>query len=220
MARKPIKRVKRKPRGIQIPNRETPAERAQRSAVMQITQHPQYEHVLRAIRAGVPNSQIAEHFISKGIFEWNQKTAVGYLQYFRKAQPGLCKPQAPVGSDEPTNPLASYDHLFDGAMNIIDPETELVRAIALQKARIGMAFNTEREMNLLMVSTRKEMEELREALMDLAKLRGLWGGSMDINLHGYSETVKDDLKGIQHDEGQRNVIATLVADLGKQKVGP
>lgn len=217
MARKPVKKLKRKTRHVHVPGKETPSQRAQRTAVQTIMDNPHYPAILQAIRAGIPNTKIAEHYISRGVFDQNQKTMVGYLQYFRKAQPGLCKPQAP-NEDDP-NHVAGYDHFFDGNNLIIHEETELLRLIALQKARIGMAFSNEREIQVLIQSNRREVEELRNLLMDLAKLRGLWGNSMDVNLHGYSETVKDDLKGIQQDEGQRNIIATLVADLGNMKVG-
>lgn len=219
MARRPLKKVKRQPRHVHVPGAETPADKAQRTAVQQITQNPFYPAILAAIRQGVPNTKIAEHFIARGAFEVNQKTATGYLQYFRKAQPGLCKPQKPEGSEEPSNPISGYDHLFDGNSIIIHEETELLRLIALQKARIGMGFNNEREINVLMQSNRREVEELRNLLMDLAKLRGLWGNNVNVSFTGYSESVKDDLKGIQQDEGQRNVIATLVADLGNRKIG-
>jgi hypothetical protein len=167
--------------------------------------------ILKAIRQGTPNSKIAEFCIARGIFDVNQKTATGYLQYFRKMQPGLCRPQAPTGDDMP-----GIDHLFDGNSLILDEETEILRLIAFQKARLGIAFQNEREINVLMQSHKKEVEELRELILALAKLRGKLGNTMDINFNGYSETVKDDLKGIQQDEGQRNTIAALVADLAQQ----
>lgn len=210
MSKKPTKK-RRLTRNVKVPGQESAAERQTRTAVQFIMGNPHYQTILKTIRQGVPNSKIAEHFISRGVFDGvNQKTAVGYLQYFRRAQSGLCKPQPP-GEDDP----AGYDHLFDGNSIIIDEETELLKLISLQKARIGLGFYNEREIQVLITSNRKEIEELRNLLMDLAKLRGLVGSHMDINLHGYSDTVKDDLKGIKQDEGQRNVIATLVTDLAK-----
>lgn len=201
------RRIKKTKRSIKVAGQETPAERQARTAVRMITDNPHYPLILKAIRAGTPNSKIAEWGISRGYFDVNQKTAVGYLQYFRKTQPGMCRPQ-----EDPN--LSGYDHLIDGNGVVFDEETELLKLIALQKARIGMAFNNERQLNMLMTSNRREIEELRELLMSLAKLRGL-GSTMDLNLHSYSDTVRDDLKGIKQDEGQRNTIATLVADLAK-----
>lgn len=217
MARRPVKKIKKRPSRHINTGRETPAERAQRTAVQAIMDHRHYTAILQAIRQGVPSGKIAEHFIGRGVFDWNQKTAVGYLNYFRKAQPGLCKPQKPDDDDD--DMVAGYDHFFDGNLGIIHEETELIRLINLQKARLGMAFRNEREINVLIASNRREVEELRNLLMELARLRGLWGNSMEVNLNGYSESVKDDLKGIQQDEGQRNVIATLVADLGNVNSG-
>ncbi len=214
MSRRPVKKIKRKSRVVKTANSESAVERQTRSAVQNITTNPHYHSIIKAIQQGVPNSKIAEHFIARGVFEMNQKTAVGYLQYFRKARPNLCRPQAP-SEDKP----ASYDHFFDGNSSIIHEETELLKLIELQKSRLAMGFNSEREINLLMTSTRREVKELRELLMDLAKLRGLWGNSMEVNLNGYSEGVKDDLKGIQQDESQRNMIATLVSDLASVPVG-
>jgi len=207
--RRPVKKLKRRKRHIYT-GKETAGERAARTAVQYIMGNPHYHMILKAIRQGTPNSTIAEFCISRGVFDVNQKTAVGYLQYFRKMQPGLCKPQAPNDDDINT---AGYDHLFDGNSIILDEETEILKMIALQKARLGIAFKNEREIGVLMQSHRKEFEELRELILSLAKLRGKLGNSLDVNLHGYSDTVKDDLKGIQQDEGQRNTIAALVADL-------
>lgn len=216
MSRKPTKR-KRIKRHVKIPGQETAAERQTRTAVQYIMGNPHYETILKAIRSGVPNSKIAEHFVTNGVFDVTQKTAVGYLQYFRRAQPRLCKPLPP--SDEQSAGTDYLDRVFDGAQIIIDEETELLRAIALQKARLGIAFSNERHMDVIMNSNRKEVEELRNLLMDLAKLRGKVGNSMDLNIHGYSDNVKDDLKGIKQDEGQRNIIATLVTDLAKVSDG-
>jgi hypothetical protein len=213
MAKRKVKRVKRKVRHVHIPGRETASERQMRTAVQFIMQNPYYTQILKAIRQGVPNSKIAEHFIDRGAFDVNQKTAVGYLQYFRKAQPGLCRPQVIDENSRAATPNDYLDRIFDGNMVIMDEETELLRLIAIQKARLGMGFANEREIQVLMESNRKEVEELRNLIMDLAKLRGLVGNKMDVNLHGYSDNVRDDLKGIQQDEGQRNLIATLVADL-------
>lgn len=204
----PRKRPKRK---IAVVGRETPAERQARTAVQFVMKNPHYNMILKAIRSGTPNSKIAEWCISRGFMDVNQKTAVGYLQYFRKMQPGLCKPQA-----DPN--LPGYDHLFDGNAAIVDEEIELLKLIQLQKARIGLAFTNEREINMLLNGSRREIEEMRELLMALARIRGLVGTRMDVNLHGYSDSVKDDLKGIQQDEGHRNVIATLVADLAQMEV--
>lgn len=211
MSRKPQKN--RKKRQVRIPGQETAAERQSRTAVQYIMGNPHYEVILKAIRSGVPNSKIAEHFCSNGVFDVTQKTAVGYLQYFRRAQPKLCKPLPP--SEDSSAGTDYLDRMFDGSQIIIDEETELLRAISLQKARLGIAFNNERHMDVIMNSNRREVEELRSLLMDLAKLRGKVGNQMDVNIHGYSDNVKDDLKGIKQDEGQRNMIATLVADIAK-----
>lgn len=206
--RKPRKRIKTTKRKVTIPGQETPAQRQMRTAVRVIQDSPHYNTVLRQIRAGTPNSKIAEWAISRGFFDMNQKTLVGYLQYFRKAQPGLCKPQAPADQT-----LGGYDHLFDGNAVMVDEETELLRLIQLQKARLGIGFNNERNINMVLRDNRREVEELRNLLMDLAKLRGLVSSSMDVNVKGYGNSVAEDLKGIKQDEQQRAMISTLMTDL-------
>lgn len=212
--KRPVK--KRKGRHVKVPGKETAAERAARTAVQFIMGNPHYPIILRAIRQGTPNSKIAEFCIGRGIFDVNQKTAVGYLQYFRKMQPGLCRPQPPSEDGDSAPAIDYIDNMFDGNSIIMDEETELLRLINLQKARLGIMFQNERQINVLMASSKKEVEELRELILSLAKLRGKIGNSMDVNIHGYSDSVKDDLKGIQQDEGQRQTIATLVADLANQ----
>lgn len=196
------KRIKR---NLKVAGVETPSDRAARTATRFIMDNYAYPMILQSIRQGTPNSKIAEWAITRGYVDVNQKTMVGYLQYFRKQQPGLCKPQE--------GDMPGYDHHFDGNAAVLDEETELLKLINLQKARLGIAFDNERQVTMLISSNRREVEELRNLIMDLAKLRGLVGNSMDVSIHGYSDTVRDDLKSIKQDEGMRNTVATLVADL-------
>jgi hypothetical protein len=193
-------------RKIKIKGHETPAERQARTAVQFIMNNPHKDAIINIIRSGVPNSRIAEWGVSRGIFDVNQKTAVSYLQYFRKVHPEMCRP---VETDDD---LSYLDGLFNGSVQVIDEETELLRLIAVQKTRLGIGLRNERQISMLMQSNRREVEELRNLIIDLAKLRGLIKTGGDININ-YGETIKDDLKSIQQDEHQRNVIASLVTDL-------
>lgn len=213
-----IKKLKRTPRQIKVAGQETPTERQARTAVRYIMDNRHSTQIMTAIREGVSNQRIAETGITRGWFEHNQKTVVSYLQYFRKHQPGLCKPHA-KGEDlqDPRN--FGYDHLFDGNNTIIDEELELVRLIKLQQARLGIGFLNERRLGMLLQSNRKEVSELRDLIMELARLRGVVKSGMDVNVMGYQQGVKEDLKSIQQDEQQRSVIATLVSDLMVQTHG-
>lgn len=205
------KRVVRAKRNIRIAGQETQGERQARTAVRFIMDNPYYKFILQAIREGTPNSRIAEVGIQRGWFEVNQKTVVTYLQYFRKKQPGLCRPQPHLESE---NAPMGFSDLFDGNMSIVDEEVELVRLIKLQQARLGIAFRNEREIGVLLSSNRREVSELRELIMELARLRGLSSSSnVNVNMLGYTQSVKEDLKGIQQDEQNRNMIATLVHEL-------
>lgn len=208
---KPLKRRLR--RNIRIDGQETAGERQARTAVRFIMDNRYYTSILKSLRAGTPLSKIAEHGVARGWFEVNQKTALSYLQYFRKMQPGLCKPQAISDKGDETNDLEYINKLVSGAELIVDEETELLRLIEVQKIRLGIGVMNERRLNMLMQSNRREVEELRNLIIDLAKLRGLITNNTNVHINGYSETVREDLKGIQQDEHQRNVIATLVSDL-------
>jgi hypothetical protein len=209
-------RKKRLVRKVKVQGQETASERQMRTATRFIMDNRHYDTIVGMLRKGIPNSKIAEWAVVKGVFDCNQKTAVGYLQYFRRSQPGLCTPVI-THEDRETIPETGfgYDNLFDANNLIVDEETELVRLIALQQARLGIGFKNERQLNMLMSTNRREVEELRSLLMDLAKLRGKWGASIDVNVKNYNAGVMDDLKGIQQDEGQRQTIATLVSDLQK-----
>lgn len=207
------RRIKR--RAIKVAGQESATERQTRTAVRVISGNPYYQEILQAIRSGAPNTKIAEWMVINGMIDATQKTVVGYLQYFRKAEPRLCKPLAPsyIGDD---NPLEDkYNGLMNGRSIVLDEETELLKLIKFQQMRLGIGFQSEHQINMLMQSNRREVEELRNLIMDLAKLRGLVSGqgSVSVNLNHYSPAVNDDLKGIQQDEGQRNTMASLVADL-------
>lgn len=197
-------------RRLKIKGQETAAERQARTAVRFIMDNPHYKHLMAIIRSGTPNTKIAEWAISRGIFDVNQKTAVAYLQYFKKRHPELCRPK--VLEEDENDQISYLDRVFNGALQVVDEETELLRLIALQKARLGIAFQNERQINILMQSNRREVEELRNLIIDLAKLRGHIKTGGDINI-SYGDTIRDDLKSIQQDEQQRTVIATLVKDL-------
>ena len=208
-----IKRQKKNKRRIKVSKQqETATERQMRTAVQVIMDNPHYPTILKWLRKGIPNSVIAEQAINRDMFDITQKTLVGYLQYFRRAQPGMCKPEQPSDSQLQ---MAGYDHLFSGYDAITDEETELLRLIELQKARLGIGFNSERNINMLMQANRREVEELRNLLMDLAKLRGKTSNGFDVNVKNYNTEVVDDLKGISQDERTRQVIATLATDLTK-----
>ena len=208
------RRVKRR---VTVKGQETPAERQMRTAVRVIMDNVHYETILKLVRAGTPNTKIAEWAIMRGYADVNQKTFVGYLQYFRKAQPNLCKPQIPADEDDDDMEVRlnglGYDHLFDGNKIVLDEELEMLRLIKLQQARLGISFKNERQMGIVLADNRREVEELRNLIMDLAKLRGLVGNNMSVSFLNHPESVKDDLKGIQQDEKQRNTIASLVTDL-------
>jgi hypothetical protein len=209
-------RRKRTVRKLTVKGQETASERQARTATRYILDNKHYDTILNMMRSGLPNTKVAEWAIGSGAFDCNQKTAVGYLQYFRRTNPDMCKP---VLSHEDAASIPTtgfgYDNLFDVYATVIDEETELVRLIKLQQARLGIGFGNERNINMTMQQNRREVEELRNLLMDLAKLRGKHGGSMDINVRNYNSGVVDDLKNIAQDEGQRNTIATLVSDLQK-----
>lgn len=208
----PIKKRPTLTRQIKVAGQETPAERQARTAVRFIMDNRYYRFILKAIQDGVPNTRIAETGIARGWFDQNQKTVVSYLQYFRKHQPGMCKPQA-KGEDLTDNDNLGIGDLFDMNAVIIDEEVELIRLIRFQQARLGIAFRNERNITMLLSTNRREVSELRELIMELARLRGNVKSTMDVNLNGYNQTVKEELKGIQQDEQQRSVIATLVQDL-------
>jgi hypothetical protein len=212
MSQAPVKKLKRPLRNIKVVGQESPTERQARTAVRYIMDNNYYNLILKAIRDGVPNQKIAEAGIGRGWFDQTQKTVVSYLQYFRKHQPGLCRPQ-PKGDDMNNPANLGFDDLFDGNATILDEEVELLRLIKLQQARLGIGFRNERNIGALLASNRREVQELRNLIMDLAKLRGVVTDNMNVNMIGYNPNVVEDLKGIQQEEGQRNVIAALVKDL-------
>lgn len=201
---KPVRKIKRTISLVKPKDDETATERQSRTAVRFITNNPYYSVILKMLQAGHPNQQIADWGIKRNIFDVNHKTVVGYLQYFRKAHPELCRPRP---SDEETD----LDKLFEGHILIADEETELLRLIALQKARLGIGYMNEKRMNMLLRDNRKEVAELRELIMELARLRGIVKDTFSVNVN-YGDTVKQDLASIRQDEQNRSVIANLVSD--------
>ena len=216
--RRPVrKRIKQRQAKF-VGQKETAGDRAKRTAVKFIRDHSEFPMMLCALREGQPPKSIAEHLIDRGLVAINMKTMIGYLQYFRKANPVLCRPQAltPQLNNEGNyieGSLPGYDHLFDGHAAIVDEETEILRLIQLQKSRLGLGYQSERNMGLLMQHTVKDVQALGDLLEKLAKLRGKVGSRVDMNVHHYDERVKGDLKAIEQDENQREMLANMVAEL-------
>ena len=211
-----MKDIRKRParkRVLKLPGVETASERQARTAVSVITQSPFYSVILKMIRQGTPNTTIAAHCVTRGYLQVNQKTAVSYLQYFRAKNPSIC---APVVKDDITAE-DNLDNLFDAAGIALDEETELLRLISVQKARLGINYKNERNLGALLDSGSKDVKELRELLEALARLRGKLssgGASLDVNVHsGYQEAVRGDLQGLTQDENTRNMLSSMVGDL-------
>lgn len=186
-------------------DKDSSAFRTAKAANNYIKEHAHYKHILAAIREGTSNTDIAEFMIARGLTNVNQKTMITYLQYFRRLNVALC---APVAGD-----LSEYDTLFDGAAITPTAEVELMKLIRLQKTRVAIDFGNERGINKLFSSTNKEITVLRELIMDLAKLRGVIATKGMEGVEGYSEDVKNDLKGLIQEENQRKALANMVGEL-------
>jgi hypothetical protein len=190
----------------------TASEKFDHYAVSYISRHSQYPHVLGAIRLGTGNSDIADHFINRGHFtDISRKTLVNYLSAFRRNKPELCKP-----TDGSTT-LMDYDHLFDGNALSMTEEVELLKLIALQKSRIAIDFQAERNIGKLFNTTAKEVQVLGELVERLAKIKGTikpasaTGASVNDD-----ESVRAGIDAIRQDEAQRQVIRSAVNDIMKK----
>lgn len=197
------------------PEPESATARASKQAVRFMENHPYLPVILQAIRAGTPNRTIAEFCIDRGYFDVNVKTAIGYLQYFRKAKPDLCKPPQGIQAIGPDGlPVWSYDGLFDGNAVVLDAATEMLKLINLQKMRVSIDFNTERGMQKLFSSNAKEIQVLRELMETYATITGQMGKASGQNaLTGYDDSIKSDLQGLHHEERQRSVLSSVVRQL-------
>lgn len=188
----------------------TAYERQTRVALNYINQHPQYNAIVGMIRLGTSNADIADFFIDRGDFQVNRKTAVSYLSMFRRANPDVCKPSEDMAE------INSYDHLFDGNKAALTAEVELAKLIALQKTRLAIDFNSERNIGKLFNTTHKEVQVLADMVERYAKLKGgvvgSGGASTGVPL---DEGVKDGIQNIQHDEQKRNALTNAIFQLLK-----
>lgn len=187
----------------------TAYERQTRVALNYINKHPQYHAIVSMMRLGTSNADIADFFIERGDFQVNRKTAVSYLSMFRKANPEACKPS------EDDNELTSYDHLFDGNKAVLTAETELAKLIALQKTRIAIDFQSERNIGKLFNTTHKEVQILADMVEKYAKLKGGVVGGASLAGVPLDEGVKDGIQNIQHDEQKRNALTNAIFQMLK-----
>lgn len=214
-----LRPIKRRLRIKGQPEAESASVRAAKQAVRYVESNRYLPVILTAIRSGTPNATIADFCIERGYFNVNYKTAISYLQYFRKAKPDLCKPPVGLQSLGPDGqPMWSYDGLFDGNAVILDTATELRKLIEVQKMRVSIDFNTERGMQKLFNTNSKEVQVLRELLETYATVTGQIGkNTASHGVQHYDDSVKADLQGLQIEERQRAVLSSVVQQL-KEKV--
>ena len=225
MTKKPINRLRRikpapKKNGAGDPSEKKPLTSAQKqdlAAVNFVMHHPHYLNILGAIRLGTTNADIADHFIQAGYFTINRKTAMTYLACFRRVRPDLCKPTNDESAAHSTNALKDYDHLFDGNVLALSTETELLKLIAVQKARVAIDFNSERNIGKLFNTTSKEVEVLGGLFEKLHKIKNgtgtnalAQGGAV---FAGNEDEIKDGLQALKHDEASRNAMSGMIHDI-------
>ncbi len=194
---------------------ESATERAAKIAVKYIQHSPYYSYILQMIREGTSNKDLAEWGIEHGWFDVNMKTVISYLQYFKRQSPTLIRPVTP--EYETGSEIKGYDYLFDGNAAAMSIETELLKLIKLQKARHAIDFHSERSIGKLFNTSNKEVQVLAELMMHYAKLKGMTGADMNVQVSGhYDENVRSDLQGIHHEERQRAVLTAVAAKLAEQ----
>jgi hypothetical protein len=170
-----------------------------------IFNHPKFSTIINAMREGIPLREIARWFSREQWIEINEETFFQYLHVFRRRNLKLVESQ----NEE------FIDHLVHANQPNIDVKSELNRLFRLQKLRLKIDVQTEKEMGKLFNTTHREVEKAHEILETIAKMDGhlgIGGGGREEAV-AISEDVRDELESLTRDEAKRNNLTTLAGQL-------
>lgn len=201
-------RIPKLVRRLPMSMKNTGTEKTYTTQERYIRNHPRKDVIIASLREGIACSEIARWFAESGWIDITQKSFEQYLLTFRRLNPDII-----YGKDN-----NSIDDLMDAHKPNANVKTELMRLYRLQKVRIKIDVMNEQEINKLFNTTHKEIEAARLLLETIAKIDGDIGtanqpsGKVDDLADAQA---RDALRNVVSDEGQRDRMTSLVANLVK-----
>ena len=184
----------------------------ERSHARQILDMPvkQRDRVIRYIREGIPTGKIAQHFADGGLITVSAKSFAQYITAFKRLHGDLI--------EDYQAPHVTLDQFFEGAQPELDEEATLEQLLRLQKGRLGIAHQFERNTNLLNPNLHREVDATTRVVEALAKLRGKTVGAGRPEKDGLAlpADAKDKIASMDRSSEAQNKLIGLFGRLAEQ----
>lgn len=191
-------RPKRRTSGMQKSNLET----AYRSHDKYIKMHPQYDLIKEALREGISCADIAKWFNDQRWIDVSVKTFEQYLYTFKRFNSAIVN----KGEDD------SIDGVINGNRPHFETRNELQKLFRLQKLRLKIGYNIEKNAGILVNHNAREMEVARRILHSLSEIDGtVIPGGGRVPMGAADQETKEALRKITADQVQRDRL-TLMAE--------
>lgn len=202
-----LKRVIRSTEEVQNPPKRHVTQVVEESHARQILNLPsrQREVLLRALKEGNPVSSISKYFSEQGWLKVSETTFTQYIMSFRRVYPEMCE-----GNDE-----QSIDSLIDGKRPGLDEEQELERLYRLQKVRLKVGVEFEKNTGLPNKDTHKDVLAAKDILSELATIRGKRNGAgrPSANTATISDTSAEQLRKVDASEAAQERMVSAMSGL-------
>lgn len=208
-----MRKVKPKPRKVRSTEEITSQPKRPATIVVETSHAHQILHlplkqreiVIRAIKEGNSVSDIARFFSEQGLLRVTENTFKQYLFAFKRIFPEMCE-----GNDD-----TSIDSIVDGKRPQLDEEMELERLVRLQKVRLKVGVDFERNTGFLNNELHKDIKATGELIEKLASIRGRTKGAGRPSAHNVATTpaAAEALRSVDVGEAAQERLVSAVSGL-------
>jgi hypothetical protein len=177
-----------------------------------VRNNERYDIIISLLRENVTPTAIASHFAMYDYITVSERVFAKALKVFK----AKCRKLILMDVVESKK---SLDELISADRPDTDVVRELNRLYLLQKERITIDFRHEKQMDKLFNTTNKEIEVASEILEKIAKVTGLMIDSKGKNTAddaALATEVREKLRGLELDEGERNKLYNLTTNFIKK----
>lgn len=169
----------------------------------------QLDVVTTSLREGIKPGQIAYYFGDQGWLTVSEKTFTQYIQAFRRLYPEL------LGANDDELHL---DHYVDPRKPKMDEEDMLEQMIRMQKIRLGVGLQFEKNTGMLNKELHKDINSTVNMVETLARMRGKMMGAgrpSAESLVQMPNEAKEQLRANDQNEVGQTKLSSMFENLGR-----
>ena len=166
----------------------------QRYFIKLIRNHPKYRLLVNSLREGIKATEIAAHFAENGWLHVNERTFVEAIRVYKSAHPEAID----------THPIEGLDASVDPNQPQVDLKQQLQQLLRMQRIRIGIGLEVERNTGFLSAQVPKEIEQTVKIIETIGKLDGKISDGGSSRMGHEDHSVVENLNRIKRDQTTRD----------------